>query len=81
MTYLEELKARLQLAARSTNVRLGQNRDHLIWTDYIDSENGPLQSVAYIFHLDDGRILEIYPEGDFTRHPSERSFLRDVESR
>lgn len=60
MTPIEKLKREFELAAEDTNVRLGQARDHLIWTR-TDDDGGKYN--VYIFWLNDETrsVIMVYP--------------------
>ncbi len=61
MTPIEKLKREFELAAEDTDVRLGQARDHLIWTRW--GGDGDKYNV-YIFWLYDetGSVIMVYPD-------------------
>jgi len=76
MTPIEKLKREFEIAADDTNVRLGQARDHLIWSRIDD--DGEKYNV-YIFWLNDetGSIVMVYP-GHFNLYESSNDFLDSI---
>ena len=76
MTPIEKLKREFELAAEDTNVRLGQARDHLIWTR-IDDDG--VKYNVYIFWLNDetGSVIMVYP-GHHNFYESSSDFLESI---
>lgn len=62
--FIDRMKRRLELAADTNNVRLSQTRDHLIWKETYEDDNGEeYDLIAHIYFLSDDNctVLEIYP--------------------
>lgn len=76
MTPIEKLKREFELAAEDTKVRLGQARDHLVWTR-VDSDGD--QYNVYIFWLDDdtGSVIQVYPSY-YNLYKNSSDFLESI---
>lgn len=66
--FIDKMKRQLELAADTDNVRLSQTRDHLIWKEpYQDDDGEVYDQIAHIYFLSDEEctVLEIYPDHYF----------------